>query len=369
MRTHHRGTSAEICGQLDPLWTTATPPSRSVVATVHQMPYRRLVEIDVLGAPYERRRIELAPDSEGEVVATLVSLRAAAPTRRAVLYVHGYVDYFFQTHLADFFTARGYDFYALDLRKYGRSLLGHQTPNFCRDVTEYFPELDEAIRIIRDEDGHDTVLVNGHSTGGLITALWAHRVRGQGLVQGLFLNSPFLEFNAPWIMKRGFAPLVNLVGRVSPKSGIGQELGTTYGTTIHSEHHGEWTYDLAWKPLNGYKIHAGWVRAMSRAQRQAQRGLAVDVPVLVAASSRSYVGKFAEAAHHADAVLNVKDMERYAPGLGPDVTYVQIEGGKHDLTLSPPDARERLFTELDQWLRSTPGLGVGRAATDQTAGP
>ena len=170
---------------------------------MHRMPYRRTVEIDVLGAPYERRRIELAPDAEGEVVATLVSLRAPAPTKRAVLYVHGYVDYFFQTHLAEFFTARGYDFYALDLRKYGRSLLSHQTPNFCRDVTEYFPELDEAIRIIRDEDGHDTVLVNGHSTGGLITALWAHRVRGRGLLQGLFLNSPFLEFNAPWLMKRG----------------------------------------------------------------------------------------------------------------------------------------------------------------------
>jgi alpha-beta hydrolase superfamily lysophospholipase len=322
------------------------------------------VETDVLGAPYEQRRIVLAPDAEGEVVATLVSLRAPAPTRRAVLYVHGYVDYFFQTHLAEFFTARGYDFYALDLRKYGRSLLSHQTPNFCRDVTEYYPDLAEAVRIIRDEDGHDTVLVNGHSTGGLITALWANQVRGQGLLQGLFLNSPFLEFNAPWLMKRGFAPLVNLIGRVSPKSGVGQELGTTYGSSIHRDHHGEWDYDLAWKPLNGYKIHAGWVRAMSRAHRQVQRGLAIDVPVLVASSSRSYAGKFAEAAHHADAVLNVNDMARYAPGLGKDVTYVQIEGGKHDLTLSPPQARASLFTELDRWLRSTPGLGVTEPASE-----
>ena len=67
-----------------------------------------------------------------------------------MLYVHGFVDYFFQTHLAEFFTARGYDFYALDLRKYGRSLLDHQTPNFCRDMSEYFPEIDAAVRIIRD---------------------------------------------------------------------------------------------------------------------------------------------------------------------------------------------------------------------------
>jgi alpha-beta hydrolase superfamily lysophospholipase len=316
------------------------------------------VETDVLGEPYVRRTITLDPDREGEVVATLVSLRAGAPTRRAVLYVHGFVDYFFQTHLAEFFTARGYDFYALDLRKYGRSLLAHQTPNFCTDIAEYYTEIDEAVRIIREVDGHDTLLVNGHSTGGLIAALWAHRVRGKGLVQGLFLNSPFFEFNAPWITRRGLAPVANLIGRLSPLSGIGQELGTTYGRSLHRDHDGEWTYDLAWKPLNGYKIHAGWVRAVARAHRQVQRGLDIDVPVLVAASARSYRGKFAEAAHHADSVLNVADIQRYAAGLGRDVTFVAIEGGKHDLILSPETARNLMFSELDTWMRAKLGAAA-----------
>jgi alpha-beta hydrolase superfamily lysophospholipase len=314
------------------------------------------VETDVLGAGYERRRIDLDPDDEGEVVATLVSLKAPAPTRRAVLYLHGFVDYFFQTHLAEFFTARGYDFYALDLRKYGRSMLDHQTPNFARDMSEYFTEIDAAVELIRAD--HDVLLVNGHSTGGLIAALWADRVRGQGLVQGLFLNSPFFEFNAPWISRRGLAPLIRLIGRRRPYAPVGQTLGTTYGWSIHSSKHGEWDYNLAWKPLDGYKILAGWVRAISLAHRQVQRGLAIDVPVLVAASSRSYTGKFSDAAHHADSVLNVADIVRYAPGLGTDVTVVQIEGGKHDLTLSPPKAREQLFTELDQWLTTKLGAAT-----------
>jgi alpha-beta hydrolase superfamily lysophospholipase len=80
--------------------------------------------------------------------------------------------------------------------------------------------------------------------------------------------------------------------------------------------------------------------------------------VLVAASARSYRGKFAEAAHHADAVLNVADIARYAPGLGKNVTLVRIEGGKHDLTLSPAKARAELFAKLDEWMRVTPTLGV-----------
>src|SRR5690554_7693600 len=84
------------------------------------------MEPDLLGPEYTAREIPLRPDSEGEVVATLVSRRAAEPTTRAVLYVHGYVDYFFQDHLAQFWVDEGYDFYALDLRKYGRSLRAHQ---------------------------------------------------------------------------------------------------------------------------------------------------------------------------------------------------------------------------------------------------
>jgi alpha-beta hydrolase superfamily lysophospholipase len=316
------------------------------------------VETDVLGAPYEARTIRLADDVEGEVVATLVRLRTGAPTNRAVLYLHGFVDYFFQKHLAEFFTERGYDFYALDLRKYGRSLRPHQTPNFIADLASYDEEINEAVRIIREEDGHDTLLVNGHSTGGLIAALWADRVRGKGVVQGLFLNSPFFEFNTPVLTRKVLNPIINVIGRRKPFSALPQKLGGTYGQTLHRSEHGEWDYDLSWKPLNGYTIYAGWVRAIGQAHRQLQAGLHIDVPVLVAASSRSYLGPFAEAAHHADSVLNVQDIVRYAPGLGKNVTVARIDGGKHDLTLSPAKAREQLFATLDTWLRSTATLGV-----------
>jgi alpha-beta hydrolase superfamily lysophospholipase len=314
------------------------------------------VDIDVLGEPYGQRRITLPADDEGDVIATLVTRKAAAPTRRAVLYVHGFVDYFFQTHLAEFFTERGYDFYALDLRRYGRSLLPHQTANFTTDVREYFAEIDEAVRIIREEDGHDTVLVNGHSTGGLIAALWAHQVRGRGVVQGLFLNSPFFEFNEPWLTRKVLTPAISFAGARNPRRRLPQELTTTYGISLHRSEQGEWDYNLDWKPVRGFGIYAGWVRAISQAHRRIQAGLQIDVPVLVACSARSYRGKFAPAAHDADSVLNVDHIVRYAAGLGRDVTVVRIEGGKHDLALSPAPARERMFAALDGWLSKTLGV-------------
>jgi alpha-beta hydrolase superfamily lysophospholipase len=305
---------------------------------------------DILGDAYDQHLITLDPDDEGDVVATLVSRPADAPSGRAVLYVHGFVDYFFQTHLADFYTERGWHFYALDLRKYGRSLLPHQTPNFTRELSEYYPELDAAARHIRDVDGHHTLLVNGHSTGGLITSLWAHDRRGTGTVQGLFLNSPFFDFNAPWAVRNLVGPGFARWGAMRPYYTMPQRLRSVYGRTIHRQSDGEWDYDLAWKPLHGFPVRAGWVRAIRRAHARQHRGLSLDLPVLVACSTRSHVGPYSEAAHHADSVLNVDHIVRWSPRLGAKVTLARIEGGKHDLTLSPAPARQRLFATLDGWL-------------------
>jgi alpha-beta hydrolase superfamily lysophospholipase len=331
------------------------------------------VEIDVLGPPYERHTIDLGTDDEGPVVATLVRRRADRPSRRAVLYVHGFVDYFFQTHLADFFVERGWDFYALDLRKYGRSLLPHQTPNFASSLTDYFPELDEAARIIRDQDGHDQMLVSGHSTGGLITSLWAHSRRGQGIVDGLFLNSPFFDFNVPWVVKRPLmAAVVGVSGRTPYRKIPTASLGL-YGESLHTDHRGEWTYDLAWKPITGFPVTAGWLNAIRRGQRRLRAGLSIDAPVMVACSTRTFRGRaWSEDVRSSDVVLDVEHIVRWAPGLGPRVTIARFDGGIHDLTLSGKEVRTVVFRELARWVDAflpapgTPEIDVPPPPEDRT---
>ena len=110
------------------------------------------------------------PDYEGPVQAVLVRYLPppTEPAAGAVLYVHGFNDYFFQREMAEQYAAHGYHFFALDLRKYGRALLPHQRPNNVRDLAEYFPDLDAALREIRAA-GHTRLVLSGHSTGGLIT--------------------------------------------------------------------------------------------------------------------------------------------------------------------------------------------------------
>ena len=83
-----------------------------------------------------------------EMVATLVRKTPANRHRRAVLYIHGWNDYFFQTHLADHLSDLGFDFYALDLRRYGRSLRVGHLRGFITNLDEYGVELGASADLI-----------------------------------------------------------------------------------------------------------------------------------------------------------------------------------------------------------------------------
>src|SRR3954447_21077375 len=168
---------------------------------------------DVLGAPYTAETLTLPDDEEGQVVATLVRRSAGRRTAKAVLHVHGFADYFFQTAYAEWWTERGYDFYALDLRKYGRSILPHQTPNYVADLHDYFPELDEAWERVAAD--HRDVVVSGHSTGGLIVSLWAEARRTPAA--GLALTAPWLDLQGPAWVRLALTPVVHGLARRRPR--------------------------------------------------------------------------------------------------------------------------------------------------------
>ncbi len=305
--------------------------------------------VDVLGEPYHAETIDLPDDDEGPVVATLVVRRATAPTTRAVLHVHGFADYFFQTPAADFWTERGYDFYALDLRKYGRSLREHQTPNFVTDLTDYYPEVDEAYRRITDRDGHDHVLVSAHSTGGLITPLWVHD--RQPAVAGLVLNSPWLDLQGSLLLRTAGTKAIDQIGARRPYLTIPRDVSGFYARSLHRDHDGEWDFELAWKPLESWPVYAGWLRAVRRGHARAHRGLDLPAPVLVLTSSASgHPKEYDETCVSTDIVLDVELIRKWAHRLAGHVTLVRVDGALHDVTMSREPVRKRAFDEIGRWL-------------------
>jgi len=305
---------------------------------------------DVLGEGWTARTIRLTPDAEGAAVATLVRRAGPArPTRRAVLYVHGFVDYFFQAHLGDAWVAHGYDFYALDLRKYGRSLRAGQTPNYATDLRAYLEELDAAARIIREVDGHDVLVVLGHSAGGLLAALWAHERRGRGLLDAVVLNSPWFDLNRGWFQRVALTRAIDVLGPLAPRLVVGK-LYPAYGRSLHRDSGGPWDFDLAWKPHEGFPVRAGWLRTIRRGHARVARGLDIDVPVLVCCSTASGpYDRWHPAIGTTDSVLSVTQIVARSAALGPDVTIVQIPQGVHDLALSGPVARQRYFDAMFDW--------------------
>ena len=139
--------------------------------------------------PFIEEEIPLKDDSKGPNIAVLIKLKSPKITKKAVIYVHGFVDYFFQEHLAQWYTENEFDFYALELRKYGRSILPHQRPNHIRRIDEYYEEITAAIEIVKQRENHDFILFNGHSTGGLVLSMYANFGERKHDISALFLNS------------------------------------------------------------------------------------------------------------------------------------------------------------------------------------
>ncbi|MBO0693987.1 MAG: alpha/beta hydrolase, partial [Acidimicrobiaceae bacterium] len=267
---------------------------------------------DVLGDGFEAATIELPRDDEGAVTATVVRGPAPHPEERgAVLYLHGYNDYFFQTDLAKWYAERGWAFYALDLRKHGRSLLAHQTPNFCRSLEDFDPDLDAAAAIIAGEHPGPLLLL-GHSTGGLIAPLWVARRPALGLA-GMVLNSPFLDFKQPPAETAVLAPLIRAVARHHPTAVFPGGVRDRYGDSIHASRSGEWEYDLRWKPLQSFPVRYGWLAAVSAGHARVRAGLGLEMPVLVMSSTRSVAGRApVPDLMRGDAILNATRIARRA---------------------------------------------------------
>ena len=298
------------------------------------------------------------PDGEGELFATLV--RPADPTHSSsvVLAVHGYTDYFFNTDLADFFSARGRRFYGLDLDRCGRSWRSGQTPHFTTDLARYDRELERAMAVIAAENPGSRVLVYGHSTGGLVVSLWLNRVRERGEttalgVAGLVLNSPFLDLNGPAILRtRATSTAIGAASRGRKTRVVRGPGSGGYGLTLHRAYHGEFDYNLAWKPLGGFPVTVGWIHAIRRGQARLHRGLDVGVPNLVLRSDHSVAETAGtEALQRGDAVLDVAHIARWAGCLGNRTTSVPVIDAKHDVFLSLAEPRAAAYAELDRWLK------------------
>ena len=306
---------------------------------------------DVLENGFEQAIINQNNDYEGQVTATLIRKRVVNHSYKAILCIHGFNDYFYQEIIAEEFLKKGYNFYALDLRKYGRSILKNQKHNNVRSLSEYYEDIDAALAIIKEE-GNQNIILYGHSTGGLIITLYANVRKESTLFDVLVCNSPFYDFNLPWIQKKTVIPILSFLGRLNPDIILPIGFSKFYGKSLHKSDYGEWNYNLLWKPHVAPSINAGWINAIHQGHLEIERGISATKPILILHSERSvYPSEWSEEMFEGDAILNVKDIvEKSKLIKSPNKEVIGFEGAMHDLILSKKSVRDFIFKIIFEWL-------------------
>ena len=316
---------------------------------------------------YQQATVHLGEDAEGEIVATFVRKDPSKLTlqerwrrwhfsvrghRLAIMYVHGWNDYFYRRHASEYWESLGIPFYAVDLRKFGRSYRPYQTPGYIEDLHEYRLEFNALRDQIVKEQGKDVrILMIAHSQGGLSASLWVNTEHPHH-VEALALNSPWLELQGNRMFRLLSTPVVQMYRLRGGKTVMPMRDPGFYARCIKRSTGGEWDYlDHPLNPGVEFLTRAGWMQAIYNGQDEIAKNLDIQIPVLVCTSDKSMMlqSTWDEGMREADSVLDITAIRQAALHLGDVVALATIRGGLHDLSMSKPDARRKYFRIVSMW--------------------
>ena len=154
------------------------------------------------------------------------------------------------------------------------------------------------------------------------------------------------------IKKKLGVPNLSRVGKICPDLKFPSELNKWYVASLHKSMHGEWDFNLEWKPASYPMVRLSFVRAIFEAQKEIHQGVQLNIPALVMHSHQTKnPKKWHKDAQNSDVILNVKHIEKYAKKIKGDVTVNKIHNGLHDLVLSEKSVRENVYQQLFAWLK------------------
>ncbi|WP_083601163.1 alpha/beta hydrolase [Fibrobacter sp. UWB11] len=320
-----------------------------------------------LGEPFKVYPIETSPDSQEVFRSTLVeypfgsSPRADSGNnvslRGIILYVHGYNDYYFQKELAEKADSAGFAFFAIDLHYCGRSYVSDEPRADFRNIKEFYAELDVAVELSKkiavddyEEAEHIPYIIIGHSQGGLISSLYIND-RSEEKFAALVLNSPFLDMNFNWFMRKIGLPLISEIALFVPDFAVNTSGDPNYASSLLKRERGEWEFNETVKSYARPTQHLGWLRAVMNGQARVHSKLNIKSPILVMHSGCSVEQElWTDDYKRCDGVLNVEHIEEWAPNLGEKVTTRVIQDGLHDLYLSRKDVRDKAYRETFEFI-------------------
>lgn len=301
---------------------------------------------DILNG-FEARFVNQGEAFDGPCRSTIIRKLSSSGSRKAFLYIHGFNDYFFQSEMGERFVDSGFNFYAVDLRRYGRSREPWQYPFNIRKMDEYFADIDSAIAQIK-RDGNKDITLGGHSTGGLTVSYYA-AIKGSDVeVDRIVTDSPFLAWNFSPMMRNVAIPVVGFLGRTFKNAKVKQTHCDGYAYSLLKEYYGEWSYNTDWKMIYSPPVTYSWVNAINSAQKKLMNNASkIDIPILVMHSSRKIDGcGYTPEFQTGDAVLDPLMIQERGEKLGNTRVVCAIDSGLHDLILSSLPHRAAAYDSI-----------------------
>jgi len=298
---------------------------------------------DILGEDYDYHTILLQPDYFGTPTATLVRRCTTEEVTCSVLYIHDFSDYFWQDSIAVEFTEEGFQFYALDLRRFGRNISNlppnEKGPNEMKNIKEFYEEIHYAIKFIKEVEKMDMIMLCGTGLGGLLSVLFT--AEHPQMINGLCIINPLLSLNSAWEdlinSSKNWFGSINLDYKESQFSFL-------YHQSLHQSAKGEYQWDLSYKPMSGFPVSVSWVLSLKEALKLLQP-INIELPILLLCSQSGYAIKhWTDDIFKTDIFCKVDGMVGLGGSLGKNVKTQLIKDAMHDILLSKSiRAREDAF--------------------------
>jgi acylglycerol lipase len=258
----------------------------------------------------------------------------ATPPRAAILIVHGLGEHIGRYGLtAAALTDAGFAVHAVDYRGHGRSE-GRRV--HVDDVDDYVADVRAALEGVRRRNPGLPVFVLGHSQGGLIALKLA--LDDPAAIDGLVVTSPFLAVHPASRPSAFIRALARVLLRLAPR----RPLPTSIDVRLLSRDTavGE---AYARDPLVSHAASAGWLRAISHAQRDVRaRAPRLRVPTLLMAAS-------------GDRLVDPEAARQFASEASPDaVEFVWWDGFYHEILND--QGREEVLAKIVNWLALQTGV-------------
>jgi alpha-beta hydrolase superfamily lysophospholipase len=266
--------------------------------------------------------------------------------KKALIWIHGFNDYYYHFHIGDKLLNEGYDIYALTLRRYGEVCSNKEGLFYTNNLDEYLEDIDNVFNFI-SKYNYEKIFLYGHSTGGLTSTIYCQKGEYRDKINGLILNAPFFDFNDSIFNEFLLKHIVSRIGYFFPRFKLKKYNPNKYNANSE-EIYERFYFNDNYKLRGGSPVYAGWIYTINKHQELIKnKNISLDIPILVIYSDKTIAGNKQD---KGDNTLDMSEINKYSDYLGNNVKEVIIKDAIHDVLCSEDKPRKEAIKCMFDWL-------------------